>query len=125
MNKQILICLSLLISFCAIHCTEEDELTFAERQEFKNVYIDISLAKAAALRYPAEIRDSVRDELYEQVLQIHGMDAATYKSYVERLEDNPEQAKLIYTEALDSLKILRKELQDKDRRGDKNKNAKH
>lgn len=96
-----------------IHCMDGDVISFAEREEMKNVLIDISLANAAIEGFPLSERDSMREEYYKQIFEIHDISREEYKLYVENLKDNPELLGQIYQGVLDSLKKMKEELDDK------------
>ncbi|MCB0703704.1 MAG: DUF4296 domain-containing protein [Saprospiraceae bacterium] len=68
-----------------------------------NVLVDLHLAEAAAANLTSRTRDTLLPKYYDQVFQIHQMDAAEWKQTMDELQRQPLLMKQLYTQVLDTL----------------------
>ncbi len=104
--------ISLIFLFTITACNSDTSLSFAEKQKFQSVFLDILIADSAVENAPLRQRDSLKKVYYQQIFKLHDMTEQDYTSYTDRLYDNPGQAQEIYATILDSLNRLKEILDD-------------
>jgi hypothetical protein len=69
-----------------------------KKDKLVEMILDHQIAKAAAYKYPVELRDSISEVYYSQLYTIHGVDQFTFEQDIKRLENDPDYYKEIYDE---------------------------
>ena len=92
---------------CFFSCEEKSPCTLSEAQMI-NVLTDIHIAEAASQSLLGLQKDSLLNEYYQQVYEIHGVVEAQFKECYSELQANPDALKLLLDSVLariDSLEM--------------------
>lgn len=78
-----------------------------DKEELIELIIDHQVAKAAAYKYPLDLRDSISQVYHEQIFTIHGLDRYDFEHDIQKLEKDPDYYKEIYDEVNLRIRELR------------------
>jgi hypothetical protein len=73
------------------------------KEQIVNILVDLQVVKAAAFKYPEEMRDSISEVFLAQVYTIHDVDRFEFERNVRRLEKDAEYYKEISEEVYQKL----------------------
>lgn len=105
------IILFIIITTCLFSCiSHQSEPLPIPQETLEQVMFDVHIAEAALAQHPAGTsKDSLADELYEQVAEIHGIDRPTLDTCLAIMQRNPDLAQEVYEKLLERVEKQRLE----------------
>lgn len=92
----------MILVCCFFSCQDKAKLPIAE-DKMAHILKDMLFAEAAINRVGRSIEDSLQNQYYQQIYQIHQIDSTQLANSFKMMQDNPELAESLYKAAEDLL----------------------
>lgn len=98
----------LIVTFTVLACSDQNKQRGykIEKEKLIEIIIDHQVAKAAAFKYPVNLRDSISKVYYQQIYTIHDVDQYVFEHDLNKLESDPAYYKEIYDAVNHKIKEL-------------------